>query len=363
MTDRARRVAVAYATDFGSLSPGGIQSFIRVVGRHAAASVDVVYLGMGDLRNPLPRTSDRFVSLGAAPPKGRVNAAFTKALRRHAGLLEDVDTVVVHRPEHVLALDRRPDRRLALMLHGGTWNAWRARPGAFGASYAFLEALAAGRAEVTIAVAPAELSRATRWAGRVEALPTTYDDELFRASGAAEVRSDRRRRLLLVGRLVSEKRFDIALRAAAAVSADLEQVDVFGDGPERASLVAQAAQLGLRTQFHGMAPPDVVAAAHHGGTAVLVLTSRFEGFPVAALEAAASGTPVVALDAPGVSAPVRAMGGVVVPTEEDLPAALRAALRRRHEPDAAAVAASYGTRAVARRFWSLALGVPAGVVR
>ena len=346
-------MAVVYATDFGDLSAGGILSFLRVVGAHADPGLDLLYVGFGDLVGELPRRDDSFVSLGRPDGRGSVNGQFTSALRRQGHVLDGVGTVIIHRPEHALGMGRLRGKRLVLMLHGGTWNAWRARRGVLGATYPALEAIAATRSAVTLAVAPTHLSRTTGLAGHVVGMPTTYDANAFHAvprPGGA-----RRRRLLLVGRLVPEKRFELALRAAAALGEQAPRVEVFGSGPECDSLRSTADDLGLQVTFHGFTSARAIAAEHQRGDGVLMLTSRFEGFPVAALEAAACGTPVVGLAAPGITESLATFGGHVVAAPALLPEALRQALRGEHEIDSAQVVARFGPSAVSARFWDLAL--------
>lgn len=92
-----------------------------------------------------------------------------------------------------------------------------------------------------------------------------------------------------------EKEVKTALRALGRLAPrrpDLRFV-VVGDGPERGSLERLADELGVRTLFLGHQPndevPDLVAAMD-----VLVLSSRFEGMPLAVLEWMAAGKAIVA---------------------------------------------------------------------
>ena len=68
---------------------------------------------------------------------------------------------------------------------------------------------------------------------------------------------------------------------------------VVGDGPERGRLERLAEELGVPTLFLGQRPndevPDLVAAMD-----VLVLSSRFEGMPLAVLEWMAAGKAIAA---------------------------------------------------------------------
>jgi glycosyltransferase involved in cell wall biosynthesis len=101
------------------------------------------------------------------------------------------------------------------------------------------------------------------------------------------------------GRLEPQKDFATLLRAFALV---LEEIDarlvIAGGGPERRSLEALAASLGIdaSTAFLGRIDDPFAAMARSG---VLVLSSRWEGMPNVVIEALACGCPVVATDAPG----------------------------------------------------------------
>jgi glycosyltransferase involved in cell wall biosynthesis len=123
---------------------------------------------------------------------------------------------------------------------------------------------------------------------------------------------------LCVARLEPQKRHDVLLAAWVKLGGDAE-LWLAGDGSLRAELTRQAAHLpGVR--FLGNRPdvPDLLAAAD-----ITVLTSDWEGMPVAVLESLAAGVPVVASDVDGVRAAV-ADGGLVVPRRD--PDATAAAL-------------------------------------
>jgi glycosyltransferase involved in cell wall biosynthesis len=100
---------------------------------------------------------------------------------------------------------------------------------------------------------------------------------------------------LLIGQLVRAKRADRFLEALALARRSTPGLRglVVGDGPERASLEAQASRLGLLPdglQFRGWFAdiPRLMAEAH-----MLVLTSDHEGLPNVILEAMAARLPVV----------------------------------------------------------------------
>lgn len=104
-------------------------------------------------------------------------------------------------------------------------------------------------------------------------------------------------RFAFVGRLIDWKALDVLLDsfAAARATAPSLTLDVFGDGPERASLQAQAERLGLANlvRFRGFMPQLEVAAALRTMHA-LVLPSLYECGGAVVLEAMAMGLPVIA---------------------------------------------------------------------
>lgn len=123
-------------------------------------------------------------------------------------------------------------------------------------------------------------------------------------------------RVILVAQLVRAKRVDRFLEALAVARRTAPELKgvVAGDGPARASLEAQAGQLGLLpkgVQFCGWCDdvPRLMAEAH-----MLVLTSDHEGLPNVILEAMAARLPVITTPA-GDAAAVVADGvtGFVVP--------------------------------------------------
>lgn len=110
-------------------------------------------------------------------------------------------------------------------------------------------------------------------------------------------------RLAVVGRLTPNKNQQAAVRAVGALAAsgiDV-QLDVLGDGPERARLEALGQELGLgdRVRFRGMVPLDEVAEVFARAD-LQILPSRQEGFGKVLLEGMVQG--VVPLLSPGPAA-------------------------------------------------------------
>lgn len=108
-------------------------------------------------------------------------------------------------------------------------------------------------------------------------------------------RGDRPIVLLGAGRLAAQKRFDRLIRAFAAAGPTDARLRIAGDGPDRETLTALAADLGIadRVQMIGYTPdmPAQMAAAD-----LFVLSSDYEGLPAVVIEALASDLPVVSTD-------------------------------------------------------------------
>jgi glycosyltransferase involved in cell wall biosynthesis len=104
--------------------------------------------------------------------------------------------------------------------------------------------------------------------------------------------------VLGVGRLALQKDFATLLRAFAQVVPPRDaHLVVVGEGPERATLEAQAKELGLsgRVFFPGFVPNSEAYARR---ARVFALSSRNEGFPGALIEALEAGADIVSTDCP-----------------------------------------------------------------
>lgn len=109
-------------------------------------------------------------------------------------------------------------------------------------------------------------------------------------------------RLLVVAcRLVSSKRVELALEAAALVNDPPVRLVVVGDGPERPALEQRAGSLGLAVTFTG-ALPRREAIAWIAAADALLHPSAIEAAPTVIREARALDVHVVACDAGDVAA-------------------------------------------------------------
>jgi glycosyltransferase involved in cell wall biosynthesis len=156
--------------------------------------------------------------------------------------------------------------------------------------------------------------------------------------------------IVAMGRLVPQKGFDMLLGAFARVAAahDRWSLEVWGDGPERASLERRRDELGLagRVTFPGRTsvPYDVLRRA-----SLFVMSSRREGFPMVLGEAMASGVPVVSFDCPsGPRELIRdGIDGLLIPPE-DVDALAAGMERVIMDPDLASRLASRAPEVVER---------------
>jgi len=130
----------------------------------------------------------------------------------------------------------------------------------------------------------------------------------------------------MVGRLVTEKAYDIFLRSARRVVSDFPDARflIVGDGDERPALEGLAGALGIRDKVFFLGEredvPGLVSIFD-----IAVLSSRMESFPVVLLEYMAAGKPIVTTGVGG-NAEIVSDGktGLMVPPED--PEALAGAI-------------------------------------
>ena len=119
------------------------------------------------------------------------------------------------------------------------------------------------------------------------------------------------------------KGIDVLLDACARLELP-HRLEIYGDGPLRGELEAQAARLGVPARFHGFVDD---MREHLLATDVFVLPTRGDNFPISILEAMAYAVPVVSTRVGGVPEQVDdGVTGILVDPED--PAALADALTR-----------------------------------
>jgi teichuronic acid biosynthesis glycosyltransferase TuaC len=150
--------------------------------------------------------------------------------------------------------------------------------------------------------------------------------------------------LISVGSLIPRKGHHLTIEALLALPEF--SLLIVGEGPERASLEAQIARLGLGARVRLLGPRSHADLPQFYGAAdASVLASSREGWANVLLESMACGTPVVASNIPGNPEVVQEWAaGLVI--EENTPAGIAAGVRRlfANLPSRAA------TRAYAERF-------------
>jgi glycosyltransferase involved in cell wall biosynthesis len=247
-----------------------------------------------------------------------------------------------------LLLLRRDRPRLVLTMHGTDVElaAGRLRP---------LARWVAGRADAVLAVSEPLARRAEEVLGLRSGMVGVGRIPLPVALTASPLPAGARR-VLAAGRASPEKGFDVLLAALARPAAADVRATLVVDGPARAALDAQVAELELgdRVELRPLVPRRELfelMRTHH----LVVVPSRSEGLGMVALEALALGRPVVASAVGGLPEVVAAgVDGALVPADD--PDALAAAIASvplvaptaaaaaPHRPDAvlAAHRAAYG---------------------
>jgi len=100
--------------------------------------------------------------------------------------------------------------------------------------------------------------------------------------------------VVFAGRHIPEKRAPAVVAAAAAAGVP---AIVFGDGPERAKVLAEIARTGAAVEAPGFVPAGEVEAALSRALCML-LPSRREGYGLVVVEAAAAGVPSIVVRGP-----------------------------------------------------------------
>ncbi len=108
----------------------------------------------------------------------------------------------------------------------------------------------------------------------------------------------RKKTLLAVGRLHEQKGFDLLLQSWQTLEKKYPEwtLRIVGEGPMRAELEAQIQAMGLQRVY--LAGKVDKMAEEYAEASLFVLSSRYEGLPLALIEAMWCGTPCVSFDCP-----------------------------------------------------------------
>ncbi len=282
--------------------------------RWAGAEVATAHLlaalaARGDLRvgaivlNPgrlAERLAKEGVPVEVIPEAERGFGALGRAVRARA---RDADLLHAHRyKEHLLAA-----------LAGRPWVATQhGRPEPFRGRAALRMALYTGTSRLALRLSARRAIGVSRevcaWLER--ALPPARVVRIWngiRDPAPAVSPPPWRARPMRVGalaRLEPVKALDLAVDAV--VRCPGLELEIVGDGPERAALEARARAAGERVRFVGFEANPLPRLARWR---VLLVPSLHEGNPIGVLEALALGTPVLSADLPGVAEILDGRGG------------------------------------------------------
>ncbi|TVP45506.1 MAG: glycosyltransferase family 1 protein [Halomonas sp.] len=115
-----------------------------------------------------------------------------------------------------------------------------------------------------------------------------------------------------VGRLSEQKNLSLLIDALALVSVHNFTLKIAGEGPQRDSLEAQVESLGLSSNVEFLGNVQGINALLYSAD-IFVMSSEWEGLPIAQIEATLTGLPVVVTNVGGCAEVVhRSVNGLVV---------------------------------------------------
>ncbi|WP_121255098.1 glycosyltransferase [Nocardioides ferulae] len=301
---------IAQLANFVGPTSGGMRTALAALGRgYAAAGVDRLLVVPGPRDRVTETAAGRVVELRAPRVGGGYRLIVepwrvVEVLERFAPTSLEVSDKSTMLP--VSAWARRSGVPTLLLSHERLDAMLSLRTGlgaGFGAPVAALNRVLAQRYDrvvVTSAFAAAEFAAAVAEAGiPLHRVPLGVDLATFRPPAGSPARSPGPLRLVHAGRLSREK--SPALAVATAVALHRRgvpmQLDVYGDGPQRARLERLAA--GSPVRFHGYVAGRRTLARRLAGADVALSVCPGETFGLAVLEALACGLPVVTADVGG----------------------------------------------------------------
>jgi glycosyltransferase involved in cell wall biosynthesis len=278
----------------------------RVAGARASSDVDVRWVEAGDAfgwPGALARLRER-------PQRALHLARFVLAARRELSRLERVDRLVAHFviPSAWPIAPRATRVPLEVVAHGSDVRLLERLPGFVRRRLA--QRLVAAEIRCVSEELRGHLGRALGAdigaRARVQPAALELTEPRDRSETRRELGLERDRWLVvIVGRLLAEKRVDVALGALRLVPRAVAVV--IGDGPERARLEAAFPEARFLGRVARPRALDLIAAAD-----VLLSTSELEGAPSVVREARALGTRVVASSAGDLHAWSRTDAGLCV---------------------------------------------------
>ncbi|MBZ0257409.1 glycosyltransferase [bacterium] len=332
-------VAVVHPFDPWGEKVGGVETLVRLMLTHAPQDAALSVIGVSEDESARPcrqwltldwsRRPVRFYGLfyeGDANRRKRIPLSFRFAWALRSLRFDMHNAMCLyHRPEPLM-LGRIQAQRNVLAFHSdpNQWTSaasevkWKYAP----RLYRMVEARAVAKAHALLGVNAACVetlqARYPKRADDIQRVPTTYRDDLFFCA-SQEQRIQLRKNLacerqlnananwiLFAGRLEAQKAPMLALDAFARVkqlspNADTQFV-VIGQGSLLNDLKRKAFEMKISDSvfFLGAQSQPIVADWMRAAD-VFLMTSSFEGFPIALLEAHACGLPAVTSDAGDVS--------------------------------------------------------------
>jgi glycosyltransferase involved in cell wall biosynthesis len=329
---RKARIAILYPSDPAGSVPSGVDTFIKGILKFAPADIEYTLMGATSDPQRRPVGIGQEVGLGPRPARfvpitwvdaggrrGRIplTVRYLLALRRsiRSGLLRDFDAFDCHRIEPLVLLrgDRRPRNvvlhtDMSILRDPDCEIMWRHAPWLYESIEARLFPTADRIYSVRQSAVDRYRARFPSIAERFVFTNTWVDTQVFFPAESTEARDAARaifrsqaglnpaaELAVFVGRLDRSKDPVLLLQAFGHLAArrpNLELVLV-GDGVLRGELESSIRESGLAGRVHLMgARTSATIAELHRAADVFVLSSLYEGMPIALLEAVASGLPV-----------------------------------------------------------------------
>lgn len=311
---------------------GGIETAIRSMLQHAPDDFDLSLVGVTE--NPQERPIGEWQTLNYQGRKVHFFPVFTVEhpnrrtriplflrfpWRLRLCRFHFEDAIAVYHRIEPLAFNRIPSRRDVLCVHGDPREIigrksevrWRSIPWL----YRLMEARAVRKSHRLFVVSKEGVNyfrnRYPEKKNEISFLSTYYRDEIFFPANRETIQSIRQKLLqrfdlsetakliLFAGRWEEQKNPLLALKAFAALAERNPDVhlQLAGSGSLKPQMDSTIAALNLNKRIHSLGPlaPHALAEAMRVSDAFLI-TSRFEGMPIAVLEAMACGIPVVSTE-------------------------------------------------------------------
>jgi glycosyltransferase involved in cell wall biosynthesis len=227
-------------------------------------------------------------------------------------------------------LARTPDARMGLIVESPIMLGWAGVARTWKARYYYRPFVSRLRAVFAMGELGMAFYRRLGFA-EDQLFPFLYQEAVppppARGAGRGEVR------LVYAGQLNARKGADLLLAACRALPARGWTLDIFGDGPFRSGLSAEATRRGLadRIAFRGTVS-SAALIAELPSFDLAIVPSRFDGWGMFVNEALQSGLAVIASDRVGSAGLVSSSGAGAVCPREDIPALAEAIGRRIADP-------------------------------